>query len=180
MILSFMTKWGKAMPQHLAGMPTYFVEKITEGLLRNKSVILQDADWKPYTAYKPVANYRIGDKREKVTTIRQDKWNRWRTGMDIHFFINSRRPDMFRFAPVTKCISTQKIHIDHTLGFVQVFIDGKWFGDVFHHGLDDIYEYTTDLEKLAINDGFESVDDFFAWFSKDFTGKIIHWTDLKY
>lgn len=39
----------------------------------------------------------------------------------------------------------------------------------------------TDLiEKIAINDGFDSVDDFFSWFKDDFTGKIIHWTNLKY
>lgn len=36
------------------------------------------------------------------------------------------------------------------------------------------------IEELAMNDGFESVDQFFAWFNKDWKGKIIHWTDLKY
>lgn len=28
--------------------------------------------------------------------------------------------------------------------------------------------------------GFDSVKDFFRYFNKDFKGKIIHWTDLKY
>ena len=36
------------------------------------------------------------------------------------------------------------------------------------------------LRELAKNDGFESVEDFFAYFNKDFKGKIIHWTDLQY
>jgi hypothetical protein len=35
-------------------------------------------------------------------------------------------------------------------------------------------------EQLAINDGFETVEHFFRWFNEDFSGKIIHWTDLRY
>ncbi len=37
-----------------------------------------------------------------------------------------------------------------------------------------------EVNQLAINDGFNSVDDFFQYFNTDFTGKLIHWTDLKY
>lgn len=33
---------------------------------------------------------------------------------------------------------------------------------------------------LARNDGFDSVDEFFEWFSEDFDGWIIHWTELRY
>lgn len=36
------------------------------------------------------------------------------------------------------------------------------------------------VEVLAKNDGFSGVKEFFEWFSEDFKGKIIHWTDLKY
>ena len=36
------------------------------------------------------------------------------------------------------------------------------------------------IKILAKNDGFDSVDDFFKWFDKDFNGKIIHWTNKKY
>jgi hypothetical protein len=36
------------------------------------------------------------------------------------------------------------------------------------------------LEVIARHDGFDSVNDFLDWFSEDFTGKLIHWTDLKY
>lgn len=35
---------------------------------------------------------------------------------------------------------------------------------------------------IVLNDGrsFPSVEAFFQFFDKDFNGKIIHWTDLKY
>jgi hypothetical protein len=36
------------------------------------------------------------------------------------------------------------------------------------------------VEVLARNDGFATVKDFFEWFSEDYTGKIIHWTELRY
>jgi len=36
------------------------------------------------------------------------------------------------------------------------------------------------MEQLAINDGFDCIDDFFAWFNTDFTGKIIWFVDKKY
>jgi ribonuclease HIII len=37
-----------------------------------------------------------------------------------------------------------------------------------------------EIETLAQNDGFNTIYDFFAYFNEDFTGKLIHWTDLKY
>lgn len=42
-----------------------------------------------------------------------------------------------------------------------------------------------EVEELAINDGFEAVEDFEDYFIKqmendEFSGKIIHWTDFKY
>lgn len=38
----------------------------------------------------------------------------------------------------------------------------------------------SEMEQLAINDGFDCIDDFFAWFNTDFTGKIIWFVDKKY
>jgi hypothetical protein len=35
-------------------------------------------------------------------------------------------------------------------------------------------------EVIARKDGFDTLEDFLDWFSEDFTGKLIHWTDLKY
>lgn len=123
----------------------------------------------------------------KVTTIREDKLDRWKPGMDIHFVINNRTKNRFQFAPVMKCVSVQKIEIEWTdsgtlLGReARVYIDttkqiGKYLEKEKYH-LDGIGR---SLKALAINDGFDSVEDFFAYFNKDFKGKIIHWTDLKY
>ena len=36
------------------------------------------------------------------------------------------------------------------------------------------------VENIARNDGFDSINEFFDFFDKDFSGKIIHWTDKKY
>lgn len=105
----------------------------------------------------------------KLHTIREDSSNRWRAGMDIHFVINNRTKNRFQFAPVVNCVSIQNIEIKYFKTFVypEVIIDGK------------MMSYLA-LGDVAINDGFDSVDDFFAYFNKDFKGKIIHWTDLRY
>ena len=68
---------------------------------------------------------------------------------------------------LTKVKSIQKIFITPNSEIFRVNIDGKWLDD-------------SQIEKLALNDGFDSVKDFFNWFSEDFVGKIIHWTDARY
>lgn len=175
MILPFSTQ--------LNGKPTYFVEKIWEGLKpnyeqkipfpnrRTKNYILPDE----YFDCIDKSLIRLGVKgiTPKLHTIRTDKNNRWRADMPIHFYINNRRPDMFQFAPVVRCVSVQDIEIRYkdSSGFTwtnpEVIIDGITFDP-------------SEWEEIAKNDGFDNVADFFAYFNTDFTGKIIHWTDLKY
>jgi hypothetical protein len=36
------------------------------------------------------------------------------------------------------------------------------------------------IDELARNDGFDSTDQFFCYFDKDFSGRIIHWTNTRY
>ena len=36
------------------------------------------------------------------------------------------------------------------------------------------------MKKIARKDGFKNYDLFFNWFNKDFTCKIIYWTDFRY
>lgn len=168
MILSFKTEIDKK--------PTHFVEKIWTGLIENGIV----------PGYSNVLkNYRLEPKnivgrKPKLHTIREDKNDRWQPGTMIDFYINSRTKNMFRFAPRILVISRQSIEIKYFSNHLIVFIDEFFFGQAFWHSKDDFYDYTIDLEKLAINDGFESVEDFFDYFNEDFKGKIIHWTDLKY
>jgi len=115
--------------------------------------------------------YKAG---KKIHTIREDKTNRWKSGRKIHLWRGNPRnvsKQPYSFGEET-CISTQEIFIHCDFGpsaglYRFVIIDGRQLsGD--------------ELEQLAINDGFASARQFFKWFKSDFSGKIIHWTDLKY
>ncbi|MHB8209116.1 hypothetical protein [Mucilaginibacter sp.] len=168
MVLSFTQKINEK--------PNYFIEKIWVGLDKfrltpnrhdsieweNKYLEKFKTDWECI----PGINFPAA----KIHTIREDKPNRWKPGNDIHFVINNRTANRFQFAPIIKCKSVQTIQIKWKhkgkRSWVKVLIDGKVIHGVLHH--------------LAPNDGFGCIDDFLAYFNKDFTGKIIHWTDLKY
>lgn len=162
MILPFSTQ--------LKGKPTYFVEKI------HKSFRIHEVNMKaaidPSIHYTANYNFIAKDKLPaKLHTIREDKNERWKPGTKIDFFINCRQKNMFRFAPVLPVVSVQKIEICWTYKYKyripHIRIDG-------HPLL--VFEHL----KLAHNDGFDTIEDFYAYFNKDFTGKLIHWTDIKY
>lgn len=187
MTLGFSTKWPDRMGE-LAGQPNYFIEKIWAGMKFDLPIeysILHNV----FNA-EHVKKFGMGWDNEnpsitrsyipKLHTIRRDTENRWKAGNDIHFVINNRTKDRFQFAPVVKCVNVQSIEILHTLGHALVKIDGEFFGEIYHYGFTDIHEYTNDLEVLAINDGFPSIEAFFQYFNEDFKGKLIHWTGLKY
>lgn len=98
----------------------------------------------------------------KLHTIREDYTERWKQGNKIHFATGVRTGLYNQFHSGT-CTGIQSIEIaDRT-----VFISGKRIDDI---------------EELAINDGFDSVDDFWAWFDvyTPFIGKIIHWSNFRY
>lgn len=110
----------------------------------------------------------------KIHTIRQDIKNKWKPGNKIHFVINNRTKNRYQFAPTIVCTSTQQIIIKYfyngkteQFDLPTVLIDGK-------------EKKGKQLLELANNDGFDTVEDFFAYFKTDFTGKIIHWTNFKY
>lgn len=168
MILSFMTKWPKEMPYQLAGRPTNFPEKIWESLLQN-NVWMNTDEFIEFGMENLPKNYKIGTHHFKPHTIRQDLNDRWSVGMNIHFYTNARQKNMKQFAPVVKVKSIQKIHIHYSEAFDHRYasVDGR---QLQNH----------ELRQLALNDGFDSLKSFFAYFNKDFTGKLIHWTDLKY
>lgn len=176
MILSFST--------NIDGRQTYFVEKIWDGLLRNDHVISNSI----YTNYMNKHKKRFGKPWDlvnkvgpqihfpKIHTIRQDSYNRWKVGMPIHFTINNRTKNSFKFAPIIPVTRIQKIIFDYfprTDSFY-VCIDG-------HYVISDY-----DRRILAMNDGFDNYDDFKKYFIKYITigsplvMKIIHWTDFKY
>ena len=111
----------------------------------------------------------------KIHTIREDKKNRWKVGTKIHFFINCRQKNMFRFAPVLPVVDIQRVfmtYLPHLGNGFELSIDGK-----------QLMPY--EIEQLAVNDGFDSVEEFENYFisvmkDDEFSGKLIHWTDFKY
>lgn len=168
MILGFKTQ--------INGKPTYFPEKIIKAIRTKLNVNDNiDLDYRfDIFAYDKV--------KPKLHTIREDKNNRWKPGAMIDFFINVRTKLMLRFAPRIRVVSTQTIEIFwynryKKKDLVNIFIDDYLFAEV---QFGKITKVKGDLHSLAQNDGFETVDDFLAYFNNDTVGKIIHWTDLKY
>jgi len=112
----------------------------------------------------------------KKHTIREDKHDRWNAGMIMHMATGVRTKN-YKCFKVDSCTGTQKIIIIHYPHKASVYVDNKLVG---HYS--KIFEVTKylNLKKLAKNDGFDSTVDFFKWFNTNFTGKLIHWTDLRY
>lgn len=162
------------------GKPTYFVEKILKSFdgkdcTEDDELMLKEAIY-----LELLSPFKYDEVKPKLHTIREDKNDRWKPGVMIDFFINARQPNMFRFAPRIPVVSVQKIKIVHFLAEAHIYIDDSFYGEIFFNGNKEIDGYAVNIEELAINDGFDDVEDFIAYFNKDFTGKIIHWTDLKY
>lgn len=106
---------------------------------------------------------------KKLHTIRKDKSNRWLPGTLIHFVIHNRTKKRFQFSPVVPCVSVQSIVIKNFFNDKHsVIIDGRMLSD-------------NEIITLALNDGFDTVQDFWEYFTEaDFKGKLIHWTSLTY
>ena len=166
MILPFSTQ--------LNGKPTYFVEKIQAGLV-------QEQRFKEFNIldFEP-ENFDFDyflNCIPKIHTIREDKNDRWKAGTKIDFFINCRQPSMFRFAPVLPVVSVQEVLMTYYHSdIIQISVDGR-----------ELFSYIERTE-FAINDGFDSWEDFFNYFypkikaspQDAYKPKLIHWTDLKY
>jgi hypothetical protein len=195
MILGFSTQ--------INGKPTHFVEKIIKSIIeiarkKNNQLLLAD-DLRQLHRYCIQFNLNyahvlgyVEDVIAKNHTIREDKNNRWLPGIMIDFFINVRTRNMCRFAPKIPVVSTQKItinwasNVDNLKMIGQeydcqcvIFIDDKFFGDaIFNKGI--LISSSYNFKELSLNDGFDTTEDFFNYFDKNFTGKINHWTDKRY
>jgi hypothetical protein len=163
------------------GKPTYFVERIHQSLKStyfNDSVgfspahVPNDFDFVMFPLLEP-----------KHHTIREDEKDRWKARNKIDFFINCRQKNMFRFAPVLPVVSTQKVEIYHSGGSINtktIYIDNVCYVANFDEKYNSSKQRKERMLQLAQNDGFDTIEDFFAYFNEDFKGKIIHWTDLRY
>jgi len=166
-----MTKWPNYMPDDYAGKDTLFVSKIW------LSMDLIDVEIGKDIVFNCPINDNINclPKIHTIRSLTKKGVARWRAGLDIHFKIWTGKPycsKTFNFVPIIKCISVQSFEVkvgDNEGGVngLSFFIDGK-------------YAYYSQIMELAINDGFEDIDGFMAYFNKPFKGQIIHWTNFKY
>lgn len=172
---------------------TKFVQRIWDGLLYNG--LATEEQFREYSSKFDWWWWSITDDQwdrqnfAKIHTLREDKADRWKAGMPIHFVINNRRPDRLQFAPVLPCVSTQKIRIekesiDPTLpkGMAsgwniknfKVWIDDKHYTKPIGYDEDKV-------EFLAHQDGFMFDHQFIDWWPEGvWKGKIIHWTNFRY
>ena len=106
----------------------------------------------------------------KIHTIREDASGRWRPGRKIHADVHVRTKRQRRIFE-GECKAVQPVFLDPVTRTILIAKDGleKSF----------IQSPFTQLQ-LAQNDGFASLDDFWAWFDKPFRGKLIHWTGFTY
>jgi hypothetical protein len=164
MILGFMQRfpWKE---------PTYFREKILAGAGRGPIVSMP-----------------------KIHTMRVDSSGRWKAGMKIQMVYRGPKysiSDHFNkgIPEIESCISTQRVQITWIFKneYVQTILPCKKIkgphGEFEYYPsvwVEDNQLSNTEILMLAINDGFDGLDDFFRWFKNDFTGKIIHWTNFKY
>lgn len=112
---------------------------------------------------------------QKIHTMRIDYNNRWRPGTIIHFATGVRTKYYKQFKE-GKCISYQWVTLFPNDRRAMISNGGG-------KSLLDQYSMSDyQIQQLAINDGFDTVDDFWDWFSKDGDRvyKLIHWTDFRY
>lgn len=122
----------------------------------------------------------------KKHSIREDKKDRWRSGMKIQHAHGVRTKRYLMFLE-GECKSTQRIKIERHDGVLnddyyvyRVTIKSVEFIMGFKVTVDDRIMNRETIDLIAKNDGFDSTKDFFTWFWDGFSGKIIHFTDLKY
>jgi hypothetical protein len=158
----------------ISGKPTNFVSKIW------KCIGEDDLDFDPNEAMNismgldEEISLKINDFKAKRHTIRRDENERWEAEKMIHPVINNRTPERFQFAPKIKCTGKERIFIVHPES------NSTQFQPFVNIGGEDIFPDDPRMELLAINDGFDSVEDFFCWFDEYFEGWIIHWTGFRY
>tara|TARA_R110000822_G_scaffold14427_6_gene50814 strand:+ start:10931 stop:11452 length:522 start_codon:yes stop_codon:yes gene_type:complete len=173
MNIGFMTTWPKKMKE-LEGKPTYFPEKILTSLIESRIQL----NWQMFGEAKNIAKippyeFSNGAFKPKHHTIRENKKGRYSNNVVLQPFIWTNKPyrsPQFYFSPNFKCVSTQIIQIIHS--------GEKWRMPWVM--VDGFIMTAPEIEVIAHNDGFDSTKDFFKWFDTDFTGDIIHWTNLKY
>lgn len=160
--------------------PTNFREKIIERFHENQP---NPIVWTP-----------------KIHTMRNDPHNRWKAGRKIEMVYRGagyKIIDHFNkgIPELGNCKSTQQIRIawsgddsEDIIGVLSkaigiqrkhlvIIVDGK---EVAEFTFTDSAVGSTDPQSIIKKDGFDDPFQFAKWFKKDWSGKIIHWTDFRY
>lgn len=176
MNLPFSTKW-----KH--GEPTNFIEKIIHSLYLYTDY---DDELKQYLkSYEEKFGQKLIVRQGHIPkrhTIRKKRTgrNKWKVGSNIHFCINNRSKNYFRFAPiipVTKIQTIQIFYLGVNKEIVSITIDDK----IYYHGFVELACNNERVINLSSSDGFDTTESFFEWFNSDFDGELIHWTpELSY
>lgn len=112
----------------------------------------------------------------KKHSVRLDPARRWKAGRKIQCSTGARSKHYDCFKETT-CISTQRVFMTYAFNdVIEISIDGR-----------ELFCFS-EREQFAKNDGFATWQEFFDWFypliknNKDecYSGRIIHWTDLRY
>lgn len=106
----------------------------------------------------------------KYHSIRKGK--RWKEGLKIHFVTGNRTPERFQFREAI-CTRVQDIVV-------------FWVKEVLTIEIDSHRLTSSQIETLAVNDGFENAAELEAFFASNmrayevFEGQIVHWTQGSY
>jgi len=117
----------------------------------------------------------------KVHTIRRDVHARWKPGIKIQLAMNARTRFYTQFDEKV-CISVQDITIlyKNERGEVHFIIDNNFLLGIWDRFAPENSINAEAITEFVRNDGFDNVDEFLKWFKRDFTGRIIHWTEMRY
>jgi hypothetical protein len=126
--------------------------------------------------------YGLHDVVPKIHTFRES--NAWLPGMELHMCTGIRTANYFRFNA-----NIPELHKAKGVQYVEI----SWLLAMHHCPLISVGDYDDegnvinkrDLkeanhQQMALNDGFDTVSDFYCYFNEDFSGKIVHWTDFRY
>jgi len=105
----------------------------------------------------------------KVHTLREDKTNRWKTGRKMHMYTGRYTATDRQFIKEAECVSVQMVILDPELKVIYVEAKPSY----------KVLDFDEALE-FARNDGFDTLEDFWQWFTTPQTLKLIHWTDKLY
>jgi hypothetical protein len=106
---------------------------------------------------------------KKIHILKEDRKNTWRAGDTVHFAygVRSGKPQRWGGKQVITSVQTVSFKYPENGNTPEIFIDGRRLG-------------VMEMLLLAANDGFETLNDFLAYYNTSLTWKLIHWTKFTY